>query len=233
MEGPVEAAGAGVAVDGRVLRHDVVATLGVVVVLADLADEDVVARRGLGRVVEERRTVVALEQVLPGAALDPVVAAVAEHGVGALAGDDEVVARTGERLVVVGAAVDEVLAVAAHGDVVADAAVDGVVAGAALGDVGAVEVGDDVVAVAAERDVVAAVALDDVVAVAAPEGVVVVAAEDPVDAGGAVVDGLAVDAGRVDGVARRYWIVPSGLRSSSCVLVAVGVSGRRRPSRRR
>ena len=38
MEGPVEAGGAGVAVDGRVLGHQVVAALGVVVVLADLAD---------------------------------------------------------------------------------------------------------------------------------------------------------------------------------------------------
>ena len=93
---------------GRVLRHQVVAALGVVVVLADLADEDVVAGLCLARVVEERRAVVALEQVLAGAALDPVVAAVAEHGVGALAGDDEVVAGTGERLVVVGAAVGEV-----------------------------------------------------------------------------------------------------------------------------
>ena len=37
-------AGTGVAVDRRVLRHDVVATFGVVVVLADLTDEDVVAR---------------------------------------------------------------------------------------------------------------------------------------------------------------------------------------------
>ena len=198
VEGPVEAGGAGVAVDRRVLGHEVVATLGVVVVLADLTDEDVVAGRDLRRVVEERRAVVALQQVLTGAALDPVVATVAEHGVGALAGDDEVVAGAGERLVVVGAAVDEVLAVAADGDVVADASVDGVVAGTALEDVGAGEVGDDVVAVAAERDVVAAVAFDDVVAGAAPEGVVVVAAEDAVDAGGAVVDRLAVDAGRVD-----------------------------------
>ena len=84
VEGPVEAGGAGVAVDGRVLGHQVVATLGVVVVLADLADDDVVAGSDLRRVVEERRTVVALEQVLTGSAFDPVVATVAEHGVGAL-----------------------------------------------------------------------------------------------------------------------------------------------------
>ena len=164
VERPVEPAGAGVAVDGRVLRHEVVAALGVVVVLADLTDEDVVAGCVLAGVVEERRAVVALEQVLAGPALDPVVTAVAEHGVCALAGDDEVVPRTGERLVVVRAAVDEVAAVAAHEDVVARAAVDGVVAVAALEDVGAVEVGDDVVAVTADGVVVAAVALEDVVA---------------------------------------------------------------------
>ena len=64
MDGPVEAGGTGVAVDGRVLGHEVVATFGVVVVLADLTDEDVVAGSDLRRVVEERRTVVALQQVL-------------------------------------------------------------------------------------------------------------------------------------------------------------------------
>ena len=101
VEGPVEAGGAGVAVDRRVLGHQVVATLGVVVVLADLADHDFVAGSDLRRVVEERRAVVALQEVLTGSAFDPVVAAVAEDGVGTLTDDDEVVARAGERLVVV------------------------------------------------------------------------------------------------------------------------------------
>ena len=180
---PVEAGSTGVAVDGRVLGHDVVAAFGVVVVLADLTDEDVVAWRGLGGVVEERRPVIALQQVLTGSTLDPVVATVAEHGVGALTGDDEVVAGTGERLVVVGATVDEVLTVSTENDVVAGAAVEGVVARAALEHVGTVEVGDDVVAFTAEGDVVAAVAFDDVVARATPEGVVVVATEDPIGSG--------------------------------------------------
>src|SRR4051794_35386594 len=164
VERPVEPAGARVAVDRRVLLHDVVAALGVVVVLPGLADEDVVAGVRLGGVVEERRAVVALEQVLAGAALDPVVATVAEHGIGALAGVHEVVARAGERLVVVRAALGEVVPVAGEHDVVAGTAVDGVVAVTALEHVGAVEVGDDVVAGAAERPVVAAVALEDVVA---------------------------------------------------------------------
>ena len=178
----------------------------------------------LGRIVEERGAVVALEEVLAGAALDPVVATVAEHGVGTLTGVDEVIARAGERLVVVRAAEQEVVAFVAHRDVVAGAGVDGVVAGATLGDVGTVEVGDDVVALAAESDVVAAVALDAVVARAAPEGVVVVAADDAVDAVGAVVDGLAVDAGRIDGVAlpctgscRRAGGTAAGSRRSPCV----------------
>ena len=59
VDGPVEPAATGIAVDRRVLRHDVVAALGVVVVLTRLADEDVVAGLELRRVVEERRAVVA------------------------------------------------------------------------------------------------------------------------------------------------------------------------------
>ena len=62
-------------------EHDVVAALGVVVGLAAVADEDVVP--GLVRVVLERRTVVALQQVERPASppSDPVVAVVAEDGV--------------------------------------------------------------------------------------------------------------------------------------------------------
>ena len=78
---------------------------------------------------------VALQQVLAGATLDPVVATISEDGVGALTGDDEVVAGAGEGLVVVLAAVDEVAAVATHEDVVADASIESVVARAALQDV--------------------------------------------------------------------------------------------------
>src|SRR6185312_11526205 len=166
---------------------------------------------------------VALEQVLAGPALDPVVAAVAEHGVGAGAGVDEVVAGAGERLVVVRAAFGEVLLIASDHEVVAGAGVDGVVPVTALEDVRAVEVGDDVVADAAEDVVVAAVAFEDVVALVAPEGVVVVAAEDPVDHGGAVVDRLPVDAGRVDGVAGAVLDRAVGLLQQQRVLVAGGV----------
>ena len=233
MEGPVEAACAGVAVDGRVLGHQVVAALGVVVVLARLTDEDVIAGSDLRRVVEERRTVIALQQVLTGSAFDPVVAAVAEHGIGALTGDDEVIARAAEGLVVVGAAVHEVLTVGTDHEVVAGAGVEGVVAGAALERVGTVEVGDDVIAVATEGDVVAAAAIDDVVAVATPEGVVVVAADDAVDAGGAVVDRLSVDAGRVDRVALPVRDRAVGHAHEQQALVTVRASRGRPPPRSR
>src|SRR6185436_5743567 len=158
-----------------------VATFGVVVVLADLADEDVVTGCGLGRVVEERRPVIALQQVLTGATLDPVVAVVAEHCVSTLTGVDEVGAWACEGLVVVGSAEDHVLAVATHEDVVA---------GTTLDDVGPVEIGLDVVAFATEYHVVAAVAFDDVVAGATPEGVVVVTTEHPVVAARACVGGV-------------------------------------------
>ena len=58
--GPIEAAGAGVAVDPRVLQHDVVAALGVVVGSPCLTDQDVVARLRFSGVVEEGRPVVAV-----------------------------------------------------------------------------------------------------------------------------------------------------------------------------
>ncbi len=85
VERPVETGRAGIPVDGRVLGHHVVATLGVVVVLTGLTDEDVVAGCGFGGIVEERRAVIALQQILAGATLDPVVATVTEDGVRTLA----------------------------------------------------------------------------------------------------------------------------------------------------
>src|SRR5262249_39806826 len=155
----------------------VVAAFGVVVVLADLTDEDVVTGCLLGRVVEERRPVIALQQVLTRSTLDPVIATVTKGCVSALTGVEDVGLGSGERLVGVGAAEDHVLAVAAHEDVVTDAAVEGVVTGATLEDVGSALIGLDVVTLAAEDHIVAAATLDDVVAKSTPEGVVVVATE--------------------------------------------------------
>src|SRR5262249_11172561 len=138
VERPVEATGSGVAVDVSVLRHEVVAALDVVVVLAVLADHDLVTGVLLTRLVEERRAVIALEEIVAGAALAPVAAAVAEDGVGARARDDVVIARAGERLVVVDTSVGEVVAVAAEDEVVTRAGVDRVVVVAALEHVSAV-----------------------------------------------------------------------------------------------
>ncbi len=67
---------------------------------------------------------IALQQVLTGATLDPVVATVAEHGVGTLTGDHEVVAGSGKFLVVVGATIEEVRTVATHHDVVAGTGIE-------------------------------------------------------------------------------------------------------------
>ncbi len=87
---PVVAGRAGHLLDARAGDTDVVATLEVVVVVAALTDQDVVA--GHVVVVEEERRAVTDEEVGLVAALFPVVAAVAEDGVDALAADGEVVA---------------------------------------------------------------------------------------------------------------------------------------------
>ncbi len=222
MGRPVEATEPAELVDGRVGRHDVVATLGVVGVVAGLAEQYVVAWRDLARVVEVRCAVVTDQGVRTCTALDPVVAAVALGRVRPGAGGHEVGARSAEDRVAAGPAVDQVAAVAAEEQVEARAAVDGVVAGAALEGVGAVGVGDDVVAVTAEHDVVAAVAVDDVVARTAPEGVVVGSTGDPVHTRGAVVDGLSVEAAGVDGVGGAVGDRPVGLALQQQVLVALG-----------
>src|SRR3954451_12043167 len=197
---PVVPGGSGDLFDAGTADTDVVAALHVVVVVAALADQDVRARR-LRVVQEEQVAAVSLHEVRLVAALLVVVAAVTERGVEALAEHDEVVTVTTEGLVGVGPTVGEVLALATHDDVQARAGVDRVFAGTALGDVVSVEVGDDFVADAAQCHVGPVAALQLVVAQPTPEGVAVVAAGHPVDARGAVVDALAVDTGRVDGVA--------------------------------
>ena len=146
---------------------------------------------------------VAVQQVLAASALDPVVPAVAEDGVRAQTADDEVVTGPGEGFVVARTAVEEVLPVTAEDQVIAGTAVDGIVPRPTLEQVRPVRIRDDVVSVATEDDVVTGAAVDDVVTQAAPHGVVVAAAVHPVVAGRAVVDGLEVDAGRVDVVGRE------------------------------
>ena len=92
---PVEAGRTGHLLDTGTGDTDVVATLHVVVVVPTLTDQDVVA--GDVVVVEEERRAVTDEEVRLVAALFPVVSAVAEDGVDALAADGEVVAGAARR----------------------------------------------------------------------------------------------------------------------------------------
>ena len=210
----------GVAVDGGVLRHQVVAALGVVVVLADLADEDVVARRLLGGVVEERRAVVALQQVLAGTALDPVVPGVAEHGVGALTGDDEVLAGSGERLVVVGAALEEVLAVAAHVDVVAGAGVEASLPGPPLRT--SAPSRSVMMSLPSPPSAMSSPPLPSMMSLPGPPQKVSLSLPPMTrSARCAVVDRLPVDAGGIDGVAWAVLDRAVGLAEQQLALVAV------------
>ena len=74
---PVETQGTPALVHPRGAEHDVVARFGVVVVVA-ITDQHVMADQGAGA---EGIAVVALQQVGPLTAFDPVVASVAEHGI--------------------------------------------------------------------------------------------------------------------------------------------------------
>src|SRR6185436_701472 len=146
---PVVSSGARDLLDPRTANADVVAVLHVVVVVATLTVQDVVAVL-VGVAQEEQVAAVALEQVGLVAALLVVVAAVTEHRVLALPGDREVVALACEGLVGIGPTVGEVLAGARMHDVQPDPGIDGVVARTALGIVVAGGVGDAVIAFTAQ-----------------------------------------------------------------------------------
>ncbi|CAB4556402.1 unannotated protein [freshwater metagenome] len=184
VDGPVETECACVLLDSGPGDHDIVAALGVVVVVATVAHEHVVA--GGVQVVEERGTVVALQQVGTAAALLPVVAVVAEHRVRVVAAEDDVVPGTTEGLGHVRAGDHEVVAAATLVQVETRPGAEVVVTVAALEDVVTEGVGDDVVAETTDRLVVADPALDAVVAVVAPDRVVAVARAHAVTVGGAV-----------------------------------------------
>ena len=126
---------------------------------ADAAEQDVVAviERQLagGRADVTENVVAALLAAELGidihaAAVDPVVALVALHLVGAFAAEDDVIAGAADHRVVAATSDDQVIAVAAEDGVGALAHQDGVVAFIAMGDVDAGLVGDEVVALAAE-----------------------------------------------------------------------------------
>ena len=89
---PVKAPGSPALVDAGGAEHDVVARLGVVVIVA-ITNQHVVADQGAGT---ERVAVVALQKVGALAAFDPVVAGVTEDRVGPGAGEDKVVAQAGK-----------------------------------------------------------------------------------------------------------------------------------------
>src|SRR5215831_12610258 len=165
---------AAIHVEAAQAQHDVIAAEALHNVAARTAVEDVVA--GVQRNLAGRRALVADQEVVAGAAFDPVVAFVALQRVGALAA---------QNCVVSAAAVDQVVAVAAEHGIVADVAVDNVVAGIAMNDVVAGAAVDDVVAVAAEYDVIARAAAEDIVAGVAIDRVIATARQQLVVARGA------------------------------------------------
>src|SRR5215831_6975116 len=193
---PVEAETALELVEAAQAQHDVIAAEALHNVAARTAVEDVVA--GVQRNLAGRGALVADQEVVAAAALDPVVAFVALQGVAVLAAEDEVVALAAQNCVDSGAAVDDIVAVAAEHGIVAGAAVDDVIAGITMNDVVAGNVRDDVVAVAAEHNVIAAAAVEDIVA------------------------GVAID--RVIGVARQQLVVARGAAHNDSVAVEVIVA---------
>ena len=142
---PVEADHALVALDPGAGDHDVVAALGVVVVVTAVADDDVVSPV---RPLLERVAVVALEEVGLRAALDPVVPLVGEH----VSAESPAMTKSSPPPANVSfgfaPATDESPAGAGEDEVEAAARVDRVVALAALDVVVAEQVGEDVVALA-------------------------------------------------------------------------------------
>ena len=156
MGDPVEAVDTVVALDARTGDHDVVSTLGVIVVLAAVTDQDIVAR--IVDVVEERSAAVTLQQVVGVAAFFPVVSASSEDRVRAVACKHQVISFPGECHVAVQTAVGEIVSVSGHDDVQPGAGVDGVVSGSAFEHVVSMGVGDDVVALTAQNGIGAVVA---------------------------------------------------------------------------
>ena len=170
---PVEAETAHELGEAAVAQHDVVAAEALHDVAAGhAADHHVVA--AVQRLLAGRRAEVAEDDVaLAAAALEPVVALLADQRVEAFAADLDVVAQAAEDAVVAAAAFDVVVAVATEDVVDVVAAEDGVVALVAVDGVEALAAEDRVVAGAAEQEVVAEPAVEHVVAAVAPHRVVV------------------------------------------------------------
>ena len=130
-------------------------------------------------------TVVALQEVGPLTALDPVVAGIAEYGVEAGAGVHEIVAQAREAFGIANPAEDDIGSITTEEQVEAAGIHDHVIAIAALEVVVTEGVGDHVIAGAAEDEVVAATPFEGVVALITMDGVVPFAGGEPVVGGGA------------------------------------------------
>src|SRR5690606_23916716 len=170
---PVEAGHAVAALDAHTLDHDVVAGFGVIVGIAVLAVEHVVAHDGG---VEHQLRVLASKRVEAAAAFDPVVACFAEQEVHAVAAQNEVIADPAHYGLAVGAGDQEVVALIAEDQRKAATAMDDVVAFLAMKEVSLSDIcagiGDDVVTLAAMDMIDAVAALEPVVALPAPDRVV-------------------------------------------------------------
>ena len=130
-------------------------------------------------------SVVALQEVGPLTALDPVVAGIAEDGIDAGAGVHEIVAQAREAFGIADPAEDDIGSIATEDQVEAAGIHDHVIAIAALEVVVTEGVGDHVIAGAAEDEVVAATPFEGVVALITMDGVVPFAGGEAVGSGGA------------------------------------------------
>src|SRR5690606_13727868 len=181
VDRPVEARHAVAALDADALEHDVVAGFGVIVGVAVLAVENVVADDGG---VEHQFRVLARERIEAAAAFQPVVAGLAEQEIHTVAAHDEVVADAAHHRLAVGAGDQEVVTLIAEDQRETAAAMDDVVSFLAVeeihrADVGA-GIGDDVVPRAAVGLLDAIATLEAVVAVATPDRVVAFTGDDVV-----------------------------------------------------
>ncbi|MCY1408017.1 hypothetical protein D9M71_233320 [compost metagenome] len=187
----------------RPAEHDVVAALGIELVVLAAADVDIVAGN---RVIAEGVEVVA-RRTVEGAEFHPVVTLVTHILLVGLGTQDEVVALAAEGFAGVFTGDDEVVAEAAEDQVDAVAALNHVVAIVTLDVVVATHVRDDVVAVATIDEVVAVASFQAVIAAVAIEGVVALAGAQDVVAGTA---------------AQHHMLNPSIQQ-----VVAIGTRGRR------
>ena len=154
--------------------------------------------------------VIALQQIGPLAAFDPVVAGVAENGVDARAGGNEVVAEAAEGFRIADATKNGIGSIATKQQIEPAGIDDHVIAIATLDVVVAKGIGEDVIAGASKQHVVTAAPFEHVVAGIAIDGVIAFAGGETIVGGGApqhhmldaaVADGAIGQAGQQGGLA--------------------------------